>query len=134
MPYFTVCLFFPQSKDKKITPELDFPVVQLIMIFLKVFYIKGNIRFENLRPSFSYVHDYYTYMYVHVNICIYSHKLYTAAAALPKSLQSCLTLCDPIDSSPPGSSVPGVLQPRILRWVAISFSKTIYYRILNISE
>jgi len=38
------------------------------------------------------------------------------------SLQSCLTLCDPIDSSPPGSTVPGVLQARTLEWVAISFS------------
>ena len=44
----------------------------------------------------------------------------TAAAA--KSLQSCPTLCDPIDSSSPGSSVPGILQARILEWVAISFS------------
>ena len=40
-----------------------------------------------------------------------------------KSLQSCLTLCDPVDSSPPGSSVHGILQARILEWVAISFSK-----------
>ena len=47
--------------------------------------------------------------------------LLTAAAAA-KSLQSCLTLCDPIDSSPPGSPVPGILQARILEWVAISFS------------
>ena len=45
----------------------------------------------------------------------------TAAAA--KSRQSCPTLCDPIDSSPPGSSVPGILLARILEWVAISFSK-----------
>ena len=45
-----------------------------------------------------------------------------AAAGAAKSLQSCLTLCDPIDSSPPGSSVPGILQARILEWVAISFS------------
>ena len=44
----------------------------------------------------------------------------TAAAA--KSLQSCPTLCDPIDDSPRGSSVPGILQARILEWVAISFS------------
>ena len=44
----------------------------------------------------------------------------TAAAA--KSLQSCPTLCDPIDGSPPGSAVPGILQPRTLEWVAISFS------------
>ena len=46
--------------------------------------------------------------------------LYAAAAA--KSLQSCPTLWDPIDGSPPGSSVPGILQARTLEWVAISFS------------
>ena len=45
-----------------------------------------------------------------------------AAAAAAKSLQSCPTLCDPIDGSPLGSSVPGILQARILEWVAISFS------------
>ena len=45
-----------------------------------------------------------------------------AAAAAAKSRQSCPTLCDPIDGSPPGSSVPGILQARILEWVAISFS------------
>ena len=45
-----------------------------------------------------------------------------AAAAAAKSLQSCLTLCNPIDGSPLGSSVPAILQARILRWVAISFS------------
>ena len=44
------------------------------------------------------------------------------AAAAAKSLQSCLTLCDTIDSSPPGSPVPGILQARALEWVAISFS------------
>ena len=44
------------------------------------------------------------------------------AAAAAKSLQSCPTLCDPIDSSPPGSPVPGILQARTLEWVAISFS------------
>ena len=46
--------------------------------------------------------------------------LITAAAA--KSLQSCPTLCNPIDSSPPGSPVPGILQARTLEWVTISFS------------
>ena len=45
------------------------------------------------------------------------------AAAAAKSLQSCPTLCDPIDGSPPGSPVPGILQARTLEWVAISFSK-----------
>ena len=46
----------------------------------------------------------------------------TAAAAAAKSLQSYLTLCDPIDGSPLGSPVPGILQARTLEWVAISFS------------
>ena len=44
------------------------------------------------------------------------------AAAAAKSLQSCPTLCNPIDGSPPGSPTPGILQARILEWVAISFS------------
>ena len=45
-----------------------------------------------------------------------------AAAAAAKSLQSCSTLCDPVDGSPAGSPVPGILQARTLEWVAISFS------------
>ena len=45
-----------------------------------------------------------------------------AAAAAAKSLQSCPTLCDPIDGSPPGSPILGILQARTLEWVAISFS------------
>ena len=48
--------------------------------------------------------------------------LVTTAAAAAKSLQSCPTLCDPIDGSPSGSPVPGILQARTLEWVAISFS------------
>ena len=44
------------------------------------------------------------------------------AAAAAESLQSCPTLCNPIDDSPPGSPVPGILQARTLEWVAISFS------------
>ena len=45
-----------------------------------------------------------------------------AAAAAAKSLQSCPTLCDPIDGSPPGSLIPGIHQAKILGWLAISFS------------
>ena len=48
--------------------------------------------------------------------------LMRAAAAAAKSLQSCPTLCSPIDGSPPGSPVPGILQARTLEWAAISFS------------
>ena len=54
---------------------------------------------------------YYCYLVYH----------YSAAAAA-KSLQSCPTLCDPIDGSPPGFPIPGILQARTLEWVAISFS------------
>ena len=49
-------------------------------------------------------------------------KAVAAAAAAAKSLQLCPTLCDPTDGNPLGSSVPGILQARILEWVAISFS------------
>ena len=49
------------------------------------------------------------------------HNFVTAAAAA-KSLQSCLTLCDPIGDSPPSSPVPGILQARTLEWIASSFS------------
>jgi len=45
-----------------------------------------------------------------------------SSTATAKSLQSCLTLCDPIDGSPPGSLIPGILQARTLEWIAISFS------------
>ena len=62
---------------------------------------KANVKFR-LRPHFKLAH------------------LFAAAAA--KSLQSCPTLCDPIDGSPPGSPVPGILQARTLEWVVISFS------------
>ena len=59
-----------------------------------------------------------------VNMTILHKAIYkfNAAAAAAKSLQSCPTLCDPIDGSPPGSPVPGILQARTLELVAISFS------------
>ena len=50
------------------------------------------------------------------------HKLDRHAAAAAKSLQSCPTLCDPIDGSPPGSPISGILQAKTLEWAAISFS------------
>ena len=56
----------------------------------------------------------------HFDIILHSSD--TAAAAAAKSLQSCPSLCDPIDGSPPGSPVPGILQARTLEWVAVSFS------------
>ena len=62
----------------------------------------------------------------HIYVCIYIYDLnchyLLAVATAAKSLQSCPTLCDPRNSSPPGSPIPGVLQARMLEWVAISFS------------
>ena len=54
--------------------------------------------------------------------CSWFCLILLSAAAAAKSFQSCPTLCDPIDGSPPGSAVPGILQARTLEWVAISFS------------
>ena len=61
-------------------------------------------------------------------------KMFIAAAAAAKSLQACLTLCDPIDSSPPDSSVPGILQARILEWVAISFSNAWKWKVREVAQ
>ena len=56
------------------------------------------------------------------------------AAAAAKSLQSCSTLCDPIDGSPPGSSLPGILQARTLEWVTTVFSDNKPRRLLKIRD
>ena len=64
------------------------------------------------------VKEYIKAVYCHLAYLTYMQS----AAAAAKSLQSCPTLCDPIDGSPPGSPIPGILQARTLEWVAISFS------------
>ena len=66
---------------------------------------------------------------VHVRVlCLYTDgcgypDAAAAAAAAAKSLQSCPTLCNPIDGSPPGSPIPGILQARVLQWGAIAISR-----------
>ena len=57
----------------------------------------------------------------HIHVCKMSRRVYAAPEAA-KSPQSCPTLCNPIDGSPPGSPIPGILQARTLEWAAISFS------------
>ena len=73
---------------------------------------------SNSCPSSQWYHPTISSSVIPISSCLQSFL----AAAAAKSLQSCLTLCDPIDSSPPGSAIPGILQARILEWVAISFS------------
>ena len=71
---------------------------------------KGNTE----RSSYSY--DMFTVYQASLSFDLHNNP------AAAKSLKSCLTLCDPMDGSPPGSPVPGILQARTLEWVAISFS------------
>ena len=59
-------------------------------------------------------------------IFVYGIRKCSAAAAAAKSLQSCPTLYDPRDGSPPGSPVPGILQARVLEWSAIAFSEKVF--------
>jgi len=61
------------------------------------------------------------------NTTVQKHQFFSASAKSAKSLQSCPTLCNPIDSSPPGSPIPGILQARTLEWVTISFSNSFPY-------
>ena len=82
----------------------------------------GAIAFSEVNPRSSYstnltqtLDDFKTHTHTHI-------FKYTPSAAAAKLLQSCPTLCDPMDCSPPGSPIPGILQARILEWVAISFS------------
>ena len=86
-------------------------IVSLIVMFVFVF--SYNSSFWG--TSFIGV------LYLTLFIYIFNLFLFPAAAAA-KSLQSCPTMCDPIDGSPPGFPIPGILQPRTLEWVAISFS------------
>ena len=60
---------------------------------------------------------------INLSSVLKNNSKYAAAAAAAKSLQSCLTPRDPMDCSPPGSSVHGIFQARVLEWVAIAFSK-----------
>ena len=76
-----------------------------VVLFLEIWYLRGSCESS-----------------------IYSDVVGSAAAAA-NSLQSCPTLCDPIDGSPPGSPIPGILQARTLEWVAISFSNALKWKV-----
>ena len=80
---------------------------------------------DKILEKFSYNVSKKTYMFILVLFVIIKNLEITyAMLCYAKSLQSCPTLCDPIDGIPPGSSVPGILQARTLEWVAIFFSSS----------
>ena len=95
-------LVFPLYQRMKMV-TLAWSISYIFYVFLKIIFPIANIKFLDRIRIF---HKLFSYLY----------------AAAAKSLQSCLTLCDPIDGSPPGCLVPGILQARTLEWVAISFS------------
>jgi len=92
-------------------PSFTFGGLKSLMAFTSLFIgMAGNIQFHSYK--------------LHGNIVYHFSPISKpcCAAAAAKSLQSCLILCDPTDSSPPGSPIPGILQARTLEWVAISVS------------
>ena len=96
------------------------PYLQIYIYFgLAVIYNFKN--FSLPYPCSSFHSPYHTHMHTHIGM--HTHTLnHFSAAATAKSLQSCPILCDPMDGSPPGSPVPGILQARTLEWLDISFS------------
>ena len=82
--------------------------------------ISGSSAFS--KPSFT-IWKFSVHILLKPSLKDFEHYLIACAAAAAKSLQSCPTLCDPIEGSPPGSTVPGTLQARILEWVAFPFSR-----------
>ena len=97
----------PSSTNNSKTQRKCLLILASIFCLCEVFYIRlwANNCLKSLEPA---------------SLSPLIHR--AAAAAAAKSLQSCPTLCDPIDGSPPGSAVPGILQAKTLEWVAISFS------------
>ena len=96
-------------------------------IYLFFFYMLLSFRskvntFMGLRDISKFLTKWLLAVSVLTPACVYKNSFYHSHTCAAKSLQSCPTLCDPIDGSPPGSTVPGILQARTLEWVAISFS------------
>ena len=91
--------------------------------------IRSLVLLPLLKPSWTSVISQVTY-YLSLTQRVLSITLLPCAAA--KSLQSCWTLCDPVDGSPPGSPIPGILQARTLRWVQLCSSLSILWHCLSL--
>ena len=92
----------------------------MLLFFTLSYQSLGKLSGKENSPKFCLC---YWSMVLVILLDLYNHTNFpSSAAATAKSLQSCLTLCGPIDGSPPGSPVPGILQARTLERVAISFS------------
>ena len=87
---------------------------------------------QHTKPHTSFLnkHEHKWYQGLQTKAQLHPELINSAAAAAAKSLQSCPTLCNPIDSSPTGSPVPGILQARTVEWVVISFSSAWKWRVI----
>ena len=119
-PLYVTCCFSLAAFNILSLCLVFFSLISMCLgVFLLGFVLYGTLcaSWTWLTISFSMLGKFLTL----ISSKIFSYPfLFSSAAA--KSLQSCPTLCDPIDGSPPGSPVPGILQARSLEWVAISFS------------
>ena len=101
-------------------------IIASILKFIKVLQQMYFLRFIRCYNLFFFKSQIMVYTYFVASVLLsesFTISIFlNVAAATAKSLQSCPTLCDPRDGSPPGSPVPGILQARTLEWVAISFS------------
>ena len=94
------------------------------MVFSLYLPLRSDIFIQRRNHNRTYLwYDQFLCLYMYMCVCVCVHVcVYIYMLCYAKSLQSCPTLCNPIDGSPPGSAIPGILQARILEWVAISFS------------
>ena len=97
----------------QVTPGMSSRSLIFLVDLSRVYIFKGEVVFTSLTCIYEQLDLYHPKQHRHQS---------RYAAAADKSLQLCPTLCDPIDGSPPGSPVPGILQARTLEWVAISLS------------
>ena len=115
----TVCYCWIVFHCMDVPVYSSIPQLQCIWVFSK----KGKLWINLLwtwESWFLWEHMFFFLLGRQLRMGLLDHMMNAAAA---KSPQSCLTLCNPIDGSPPGSAIPGILQARILKWVAIPFSR-----------
>ena len=107
-----------------LTDDPQMKIVLFIFLLLTYFLsITGNLTIITLTMVDPHLKTPIYFFLQNISFLEIFFTTAAAAAAAAKSLQLCLSLCDPRDGSPPGFSVPGILQARTLEWVAISFSK-----------
>ena len=118
LPYDPAITLLAMHQDKAIILKETCSILKNLCILAADLTRNLYSHMRNIKFAFTYCLLYVDPWFI-LHVTTHCHA---AAAAAAKSLQSCPTLCDPIDRSPSGSSVPGILQTRTLEWAAISFS------------